>query len=147
MTRTSSAAAAAAFGAALFLATSAAALAAGPKAPSEREKIEALVGAVEKLEGATFVRNGAEHDARAAAEHMRRKWKSAEKEIKTARDFIRAAATKSSTSRKPYVIRFKDGKEVESAAFLTERLETMEKGPAGGEKESPGGGSVSQVRS
>jgi hypothetical protein len=29
---------------------------------------------------------------------MRRKWKSAEREIKMARDFIRLAATKSSTS-------------------------------------------------
>src|SRR5688500_5281627 len=132
MTRTSSAAAAAAVGAALFLAASAAAVAPDARQrPSEREKIEGLVAAVEKLEGAKFVRNGADYDAPAAAEHMRRKWKSAEKEIKTARDFIRVAATKSSTSGKPYLIRFKDGKEVESAAFLTEKLEAMEKGAAG----------------
>ena len=135
MTRTSSAAAAAAaFGAALFLAASAAALAQDAKAPSEREKIEALVAAVEKLDGAKLVRNGAEHDARSAAEHMRRKWKSGAKEIKTARDFIRLAATKSSTTGKPYLIRFEGGKEVESAAFLTEKLEVMETKAGGGEK-------------
>ena len=40
----------------------------------------------EGMKVAKFIRNGSEHDGKAAAEHMRRKWKSAEREIKTARE-------------------------------------------------------------
>ena len=72
-------------------------------------------------------RNGTEYDGKAAAEHMRTKWKAAGSKIKTARDFIRLAASKSSVSGKPYLIRFTDGRKVESEKFLTERLEKLEK--------------------
>jgi len=96
----------------------------------EREKIEGLVKAVEDLKDAKFVRNGAEYDGKAAADHMRRKWKKVEKDVHTARDFIRLAATSSIENGKPYLIRFKDGREVESAKFLAGKLDEMEKGAA-----------------
>ena len=97
---------------------------------SEKQKIEALIKSVDELKGAKFIRNGSAHDGKAAAQHMRRKWKAGEKQIKTARDFIRLAASASSKSGKPYVIRFKDGREVESGTFLTQKLDEMEKGAA-----------------
>ena len=90
---------------------------------TERDKIEALIRAVQGLKDATFVRNGVEYDAKDAADHMRRKWNAGRDEIKTARQFIEHAASKSSVSGKPYLIRFKDGREVESGKFLCEKLD------------------------
>jgi uncharacterized membrane protein len=127
MARRTSALVAAAFGAALLLAATAAALADDPTPPAERQKIERLIAAVEGIKDARFVRNGTEYDGKAAADHMRRKWKRVEKDVHTARDFIRLAATSSIENGKPYLIRFKDGREVESAKFLGEKLDEIEK--------------------
>src|SRR5205814_1809057 len=77
------------------LAATAAALAEDPAPPAERQKIERLIAAVEGIKDAKFVRNGTEYDGKAAADHMRRKWKRVEKDVHTARDFIRLAATSS----------------------------------------------------
>lgn len=106
----------------------------GPaKSASEAEKIEALIKAVEELKDAKFVRNGSECDARDAAGHLRRKRDAAKDQIKTARDFIRLAGTKSSTTGKRYLIRFKEGKEDESEKFLSGKLDEIEKAAAGGD--------------
>jgi len=102
---------------------------AGSGDDQERQKIERLISSVQSLKDATFVRNGTEYDGKTAAEHVRTKWKAAGSKVKTARDFIRLAASKSSRSGKPYLIRFKDGSEVESETYLTERLEQIEKQP------------------
>jgi hypothetical protein len=96
----------------------------------EDEKIKALIETVRTLKDATFIRNGDEYDCKAAAQHMERKWKAGRKEIKTARDFIELAASKSSRSGEPYRIRFKDGKEQNSGAFLTAELDRLEGKPA-----------------
>ena len=105
------------------------------KAPTEKEKIEALLKAVEQMTDAKFVRNGTAYEGKAAADHMRRKWKKVEKDVQTARDFIRLAGTKSYETGEVYKVRFKDGREVESATWLTERLEEIERG-RGGDKET-----------
>jgi len=81
------------------------------KAPTEKEKIEALLKAVEQMTDAKFVRNGTAYEGKAAADHMRRKWKKVEKDVQTARDFIRLAGTKSYESGEVYKVRFKDGRE------------------------------------
>ena len=104
---------------------------AGAAELSEEQKIEALIKSVDELKGAKFIRNGSAHDGKAAAQHMRRKWKAGDKQIRTARDFIRLAASASSKSGKPYLIRFKDGREVESGAYLAEKLDEIEKGAEG----------------
>lgn len=103
--------------------------AAGP--PSEKAKIEALIRAVEGLKDARFIRNGREYDSSSAAKFLRGKWESQGKEIATARDFIAKAASSSSTSGKPYQIRFKDGKTVNCADFLTTELKRIEGGKGG----------------
>jgi hypothetical protein len=80
-------------------------------APSERQKIEALIKYVGGMNGAKFVRNGSTYDAKAAATFLRLKWGANDSEVKTARDFIDKVANFSATSGKPYIIRFKDGSE------------------------------------
>jgi hypothetical protein len=95
--------------------------------PNEEQKIEALISTVEKLQDATFIRNGTEYDCKAAADHMRSKWKWKRDEIKTARDFIRVVASVSSESGQPYLIRFKNGKEVKAADFFTAELDKLER--------------------
>lgn len=89
---------------------------------SEDDKIEALIAALAELKDATFIRNGESHDVAEAIEHMRRKWNWKAAEIKTAEDFIRIAATGSSMSGKPYVIRFADGRETPSGEWFRKKL-------------------------
>jgi hypothetical protein len=96
------------------------------KPQSEKQKIEALIKHIEELKDAKFIRNDAEHDAKTAAKFLRGKWESDEKEIKTAKDFIEKAASKSSTSGKPYMMRLKDGKRITSREYLMEQLKKLE---------------------
>jgi len=92
--------------------------------PAEKAKIEALISHIEGLEGAVFIRNGSEYDAASAAKFLRAKWKREDKNVNTAADFITKGASVSGTSGKPYVIRFKDGKEVPCGDYLATRLKT-----------------------
>ncbi len=94
---------------------------------SEKEKIEALIKHVEGLTDAVFVRNGSDYDAATAARFLRGKWDK-DPDVKTARDFIARVASVSSTTSRPYLIRFKDGHEVKSEEYLTKELEKIEKG-------------------
>jgi len=76
-----------------------------------------LLAGVERMDAA-FVRNDKSYDVKTAAEFLRRKWKANEGDVATVKDFIEKIASKSSTSARPYVIRFKDGREVQSGEFL-----------------------------
>ena len=88
----------------------AAAAATAPKAMTEEQKIQALIEHVRGLgDRAVMIRNGSEHSAKEAAEHMAAKRKRAGDKVKTAREFITLCAAKSSATGKPYQIRFKDG--------------------------------------
>ena len=90
----------------------------------------ALIDAIERLPGARFVRNDKEYAGPAAAKHLRSKWTWQRSSIKTARDFIRLAATSSSQTGRPYLIRFADGRVMKSADFLGNELDRLEgKGP------------------
>jgi len=97
------------------------------KTLTEDQKIESLIKHVEELKDVKFIRNGTEHDPSEAAQLMKYKWDNNKDDIKTARDFIRICATKSTTSGQLYLIKFKDGKEVKSADYLTAELEKLEK--------------------
>src|SRR3954468_6660321 len=83
-----------------------------------RDEIESLLQYIGNLEGATFVRNGEPHTPAEAMSHLRMKWEKQESKVVTAEDFIRLCATQSVVSGKPYLIRFQDGHEVESAVVL-----------------------------
>ncbi|HKQ38491.1 MAG TPA: DUF5329 family protein [Verrucomicrobiae bacterium] len=93
---------------------------------TEREKIEALIRNIETLKGATFIRNGSNYDAKTAAKFLRGKWRTHEKEVKTAIDFIDKVATVSGTSGKPYMIRFKDARDIKCADYLKDELKKLE---------------------
>ena len=96
---------------------------------SDEERIDALIKTLEQLKDAIFIRNDKEYDAKSAADHLRMKWQYAGQRITTARHFITLVGTKSSVSGKPYLIRFEDGREMTSEAFLTAELEKLEAKP------------------
>jgi hypothetical protein len=93
---------------------------------TEAAKIQALIGSIQQLKGAVFIRNGVEYDGAKAAEHLRRKLGYAGSKVKTAEQFIDLLATGSSMSGKPYRIRFADGHSVESAVYFHEQLRQLE---------------------
>ncbi|MFL5328280.1 MAG: DUF5329 family protein [Gemmataceae bacterium] len=93
----------------------------------EKKKIEALIKHIEGLKDAKFIRNDQEHDAKTAAGFLRSKWERNDAQIKTAREFIDKIASTSSTTGKPYLIRFKDGKEYQSGIYLLDELKKIEK--------------------
>lgn len=111
----------------LFLLAGRPALEAQDKGLTEKQKIEALIQHVEDMKDAKFVRNDKEYDAKFAARFLRGKWEANQKKINTANDFIQKVASVSSTSGKPYLIRFKNGKEMKSREYLLEKLKELER--------------------
>ena len=95
---------------------------------SETQKIDHLITFVRNLNGATFIRNGAEHKPSAAADHLQMKREKGGTRIKTARDFIEKIATKSSLSGDLYMIRFANGKEFPCQMVLLNELKKIEEG-------------------
>jgi hypothetical protein len=89
---------------------------------SETAKIQYLIASVEALQGTTFIRNGREHDASSASNHLRLKLKTMGDKVKTAEDFIDLCASKSSMSGEPYLIRFADGSIIKSELFFKDKL-------------------------
>ena len=69
----------------------------------------------------TFIRNEEIHDSQDAGEHIRNKYAYVKKRIKSAEDFIRYAATKSSMSGKPYQV-ICNGIKMPTAEWLTDEL-------------------------
>jgi Family of unknown function (DUF5329) len=100
--------------------------AAAPMPAVEKQKIETLIHQVNDLKDASFVRNGSTYNSSSAATFLRRKWQANQSQVRTARDFIDKVASISGTSGKPYLIRFKDGKEIHSRDFLLAKLKSME---------------------
>ncbi len=97
---------------------------------TEDQKIEKLISAVSILEG-KFIRNGEEHNAHEAADHLRLKLSNAKKSLFssgknwTAEQFIDQLATKSSLSGIPYEIKLKSGKKIPSSDWLKEELKKL----------------------
>ena len=99
-----------------------AALAQEDAAAAAQREIEALIASVARLEDAEFIRNGKAYTASNAARFLGRKWRSRESEVRSAEDFIERIASFSSTTSKPYLVRFADGREVPSAEVLRAEL-------------------------
>lgn len=92
----------------------------------ERKKIDVLIQQVGELKDAKFVRNGSTYEVSTAVRFLRGKWEANDSAVKTARDFIDKVASASGTSGKPYLIRFKDGREIKSRDFLLAELKKLE---------------------
>ena len=95
--------------------------------PVEARQIETLITIVERLTDAAFIRNGRPYDAAAAAEFLRRKWRHRETEVRSADDFIEQVASSSTTTGRPYLVRFSDGREIPCSAFLRTELSKLRK--------------------
>ncbi len=95
-------------------------VAAAAEPAEENAKIQALIEEIRTLKDSRFIRNGKEYDAASAAKFVKAKWEANQKDVHTTADFVEKVATKSSTTGKPYLIRFKDGKEIPCAKFLRE---------------------------
>jgi hypothetical protein len=103
----------------------------------EQQKIAYLIDSVATLQDATFIRNGSEYDAAHAADHMRLKLRFAGSRVKTAEDFITYCGTGSSVSGTKYSIRFHDGRVVDSATYLHDKLAEYEASHQGHAMNSP----------
>ena len=68
-----------------------------------------------------FNRNGTIHNSQDAGKHIRRKYGHTKRWIKSTEDFILYAATKSSTTGKPYLV-ICNGIEIPTAEWLSEEL-------------------------
>ena len=102
-------------------------LASAQSAPAaEKQKIEALIKQVGDLKDAKFIRNGSTYEVATAVRFLRGKWEANGSSVKTARDFVDKVASGSGTSGKPYIIRFKDGREIKSRDFLLDELKKLE---------------------
>jgi hypothetical protein len=93
---------------------------------AEKQKIEGLIKQVGELKDAQFIRNGSTYEVSNAVRFLRGKWNANAAEVKSARDFIDKVASASGTSGKPYLIRFKDGRELTSREFLLAELQKLE---------------------
>jgi hypothetical protein len=93
---------------------------------SEEQKTDHLILVIRNLKGAVFIRNGEEHTAQAAADHLQMKREKAGLRIKTAQDFIDKIASKSSISGELYMIRFANGKTFPCRMVLENELKKLE---------------------
>ncbi len=94
---------------------------------SEREKIEGLINRIATFSDIIFIRNGKSYTAANAAKFLRGKWQAGEADINSTNDFIDKIGSFSSTTGKPYLIRFRDGREMSSALFLREQLKKIQR--------------------
>ena len=69
-----------------------------------------------------FIRNGTEYTPTQGVDHVKAKYAHFKNEIKTPQDFIRLCASQSLLSKKPYLVRLADGKEMRLDAWLTQAL-------------------------
>ncbi|MES2318081.1 MAG: DUF5329 domain-containing protein [Pseudomonadota bacterium] len=99
------------------------------KAPeATRAEVAHLMAAVEKSQ-CKFNRNGSWHEAKAAREHLEKKFDYLDKRdmVTTAESFIARGASTSSMSGKAYEMQCGTAKAVTSSAWLTEELNRYRK--------------------
>lgn len=84
----------------------------------EQRKIDYLIHTVEKLKGAHFIRNGKSYSSGIAIRYIHMRLRNADEPVHTAEDFIARYATRSSTTGRPYLIRFEDGHTEPTASYL-----------------------------
>lgn len=103
-----------------------AAASAAPLTPAARAEIDALLSRLE-TSGCEFYRNGSWHAAVAAAEHLRGKlaYVDERKLVASADEFIAVAASRSSVSGTPYLVRCGSQAPEESGTWLRGQLRSV----------------------
>ena len=96
----------------------------------EQKRVDYLLASIRSLPGAVFIRNGTEHSAVEAADHLAMKlrraktsWFAPAAETWSAEMFIEKIASRSSFSGKPYQIRFANGSVEDAGDWLLQQLE------------------------
>jgi len=91
-------------------------------------EIDALIDRVAHAKGVVFVRNGSDHTAAEAAAHLQRKRAAAGDKVRTPEQFIDVLGSRSSMTGTPYRVRLPDGREIDSAVWLTGLLRDLRSG-------------------
>lgn len=93
--------------------------------PQTRQEITYLFSYLEQS-GCEFNRNGTWHTAQDASAHLRKKFAYLERHdlLSSAEDFIVGAASASSVSKQPYLVRCPQAPVVESGSWFTHVLKT-----------------------
>ncbi len=94
---------------------------------TQAHRIQKLIESLNKLENAKFIRNGKEHVVSEAVDHMTKKWKWKQDQIKSANEFINIVGTKSSTTGKPYLIKMQSGKIIKLESWFRKELKAISK--------------------
>ncbi|WP_140626602.1 DUF5329 domain-containing protein [Methylibium rhizosphaerae] len=91
--------------------------------PTAAREISALLGHIERS-GCSFERNGQWHEAPAARAHIERKYRALAERglVPSAESFIELAATRSSTTGRPYQVRCGQAPAVASGPWLMQAL-------------------------
>ena len=112
----------------LFLALSLAGpVSADPAEDRAAAEIEHLITAIGES-GCAFIRNGKRHDAEAAEDHLRMKYRRARRHAAKAEMFTERLASRSSMSRKPYLMACPGNDTQPSGDWLMARLEAYRAG-------------------
>jgi hypothetical protein len=103
------------------------------QAPPDAAQKE-IAGLFSRLEHSTcqFNRNGSWYDPKQASDHLRQKydWLVRRHLVTTTESFIDLAASKSSMSGKPYLVRCGGEPAIESKAWVSHELEALRSKPA-----------------
>lgn len=89
--------------------------------PTEIEYLLQEIGS----SGCTFIRNGKEHAADAAEDHLRMKYRRGKRYADTTENFIDRLATASSWSKKPYMIECPGEDRMPTGTWLHLRLDEL----------------------
>ena len=92
---------------------------------SDSQKIRALLVAIERS-NLIFIRNGVEHSAKEAREHLERKLSRAGSRLRTPEQFIEHIASRSSMSGSPYYVKYPDGSTMRTSIWLRIKLREIE---------------------
>ena len=96
--------------------------------PAESEEIVSheIVHLLQYIESSDciFIRNGEEYSAAEARAHIQKKYDHFKNRVKTTEDFIKYAATKSSMSGVPYMVRC-NGQEIRNTDWLSTELQKL----------------------
>lgn len=94
---------------------------------TQAHRIQKLIESLNKLENAKFIRNGKEHVVSEAIDHITKKWKWKQDQIKSANEFINIVGTKSSMTGKPYLIKMQSGKIIKLESWFRKELKAISK--------------------
>ncbi|MDO3383358.1 DUF5329 domain-containing protein [Gilvimarinus algae] len=94
---------------------------------AESEAQREITGLIQHVaqSGVVFIRNGSEHTAEEAADHLAMKYRRASRYASTAEEFIDNLASKSSITGRPYQVRLADGTQMRAGQWLHTALQSL----------------------